>query len=66
MLGLTRSINEWTMKKFEGIEMDDKHPYIKAFALGALDGAVDAVAVIGVVSIIATVIQTVKICKEEE
>ena len=41
MKGLTSSILDWTHGKFDEIDPDDKHPYLKAIGCGALEGLID-------------------------
>lgn len=41
MKGLTSRVLDWTHEKFDEIYPDDKHPYLKAFGCGALEGLID-------------------------
>lgn len=41
MKGLTSRILDWTHDKFDEIDPDDKHPYLKAIGCGALEGLID-------------------------
>ena len=57
---LVRGILNWSDDKFTEIENDIangtneiKHPYLKAFGLGAIDGAIDGLVVVGTLSTIA-------------
>ena len=39
---MVKKILDWTEAKFEEIDVDnDKHPMLKAFGLGAIQGAID-------------------------
>lgn len=41
MTGITRKVLNWTDKKFDAIDENTKHPYLKAFGLGAVEGVID-------------------------
>lgn len=43
MMGSTKKVLNWTDKKFEEIvdNPDEKHPNLKAFGLGAIEGVID-------------------------
>ena len=64
---LVRDILGWTDNKFTEIENDIasgtneiKHPYLKSFGLGAIDGAIDGLVVTGALTIVAgTIIKVV-------
>lgn len=64
---LVRNILDWTDNKFTEIENDIangtneiKHPLLKAFGLGAIDGAIDGLVVTGALTIVAgTIIKVV-------
>ena len=60
---LVRNLLDWTDNKFTEIENDIasgtneiKHPYLKAFGLGAIEGAIDSLVVTGTLTVIAGVI----------
>lgn len=39
---ITKNILDWTEEKFDEIDVvEDKHPFLKAFGLGAIQGAID-------------------------
>lgn len=38
---MVRKVLDWTEKKFDEIDENTKHPYLKAFGLGAIEGAID-------------------------
>lgn len=40
-MSITRNILDWTEKKTDEIDMTDKHPYLKAFGLGSIEGYID-------------------------
>lgn len=48
MMGLTKRVLYWTDRKFDEVyeNENEKHPFIKAFALGGVEGLIDG-AVIG-------------------
>lgn len=57
---LVRNLLDWTDNKFTEIENDIangtneiKHPYLKSFGLGAIDGAIDSLVVTGALTVIA-------------
>ena len=57
---LVRNILDWTDNKFTEIENDIasgtneiKHPYLKSFGLGAIEGAIDSLVVTGALTVIA-------------
>ena len=64
---LVRNLLDWTDSKFTEIENDIasganeiKHPYLKSFGLGAIDGAIDGLVVTGALTIVAgTIIKVV-------
>ena len=64
---LVRNILDWTDNKFTEIQDDIasgtneiKHPYLKSFGLGAIDGAIDGLVVTGALTIVAgTIIKVV-------
>ena len=39
-MGIARKVIGWADKNMENIE-DSKHPYIKAFCMGAVEGLID-------------------------
>lgn len=39
---ITKAILDWTKKKTDEINVNTKHPFAKAFGLGAIEGAIDA------------------------
>lgn len=57
---LVRNILDWTDDKFTEIQNDlanetneIKHPYLKSFGLGAIEGAIDSLVVTGALTVIA-------------
>ena len=64
---LVKNLLDWTDNKFTEIENDIangtneiKHPYLKSFGLGAIDGAIDSLVVTGALTIVAgTIIKVV-------
>ena len=57
---LVRNLLDWTDNKFTEIENDIasgtneiKHPYLKSFGLGAIEGAIDSLVVTGALTVIA-------------
>ena len=64
---LVRNILDWTEDKITEIDNDIangtneiKHPYLKSFGLGAIDGAIDGLVVTGALTIVAgTIIKVV-------
>lgn len=41
-MSIVKELLNWTEEKFEEIDTDnDKHPYLKSFGLGAIEGFVD-------------------------
>lgn len=39
---MTRTILDWTKKNYDEIDCENnKHPYLKAVGLGAIEGAID-------------------------
>ena len=41
-MSLVKNLLDWNERKLEEIDViNDKHPYLKAFGLGAIDGLVD-------------------------
>ena len=57
---LVRNILDWTGKKYNEIENDIvtgndeiKHKYLKAFGIGAIEGAIDSLVVTGTLTLIA-------------
>ena len=57
---LVKNILDWTEDKFTEIQNDIvnetneiKHPYLKSFALGAIEGAIDSLVVGGALTVIA-------------
>ena len=57
---LVRNLLDWTDNKFTEIENDIasgtneiKHPYLKSFGLGAIEGAIDGLVVTGALTVIA-------------
>lgn len=59
---ITRKILNWSEEKFEEIQNDQytKHPYLKSFGLGMLDGAIDSAVVIGSVVIAGCIVERCK------
>ena len=50
MESLTHKILDWTEEKMDDLLYDDgkeKHPYAKAFAIGALEGLIDGAVICG-------------------
>lgn len=46
MNGLVRKVLDWTDDKFDEIDVtNDKHPYLKAFGCGAIEGLIDGAVV---------------------
>lgn len=45
---MVREVLEWADKKFEAIQSgeDTKHPYLKSFGLGVVEGAIDGAVMI--------------------
>lgn len=41
MASITKGILDWTEEKFDEIDENTKHPLLKAFGLGAIEGAID-------------------------
>lgn len=58
---ITRKILNWSEEKFEEIQNDQdaKHPYLKSFGLGILDGAIDSAVIIGSVVITGCIVEKV-------
>lgn len=57
---LVKNILDWTENKHTEIENDVvnktdeiKHPYLKSFGLGAIEGAIDSLVVTGALTVIA-------------
>ena len=57
---LVKNILDWTEDKFTEIQNDIvnetneiKHPYLKSFGLGAIEGAIDSLVVGGALTVIA-------------
>ena len=45
-MSMTRKILNWTERKNEEIDViNDKHPYLKSFGLGCVEGFIDGVVV---------------------
>lgn len=41
-MGMVKKVLDWTEKKTEEVDIEnDKHPYLKAFGLGVIEGAID-------------------------
>ena len=40
---IVKRILDWTAKQTDKIDENTKHPFVKAFGLGAIEGAIDAV-----------------------
>lgn len=38
---IAKAILDWTKEKFDKIDANEKHPFAKAFGLGAIEGAID-------------------------
>ena len=38
---MVRKVLDWTDKKFNAIDENTKHPLLKSFGLGAIEGAID-------------------------
>lgn len=59
---LVKGILKWTDEQMEKIEnnIDEvKHPYIKAFGIGAIEGAIDSLVVTGTIVAVAGVVTKV-------
>lgn len=59
---LVRGILDWTEEQMEKIEnnIDEvKHPYVKAFGIGAIEGAIDSLVVTGAIVTVAGVVAKV-------
>ena len=57
---LVKNILDWTEDKYDAIETDVvnktneiKHPYLKSFGLGVIEGAIDSLVVTGALTVIA-------------
>lgn len=47
MKGLAERLLDWNNKKFDEIDVSkDKHPYLKAFGTGAIQGYIDSAVVL--------------------
>ena len=59
---MVRELLKWTDKKFENVVDDPDQPnaFAKAVGLGAIEGMVDAVAVIGTLGLIGGIISMFK------
>lgn len=54
MKGLASRILDWSNDKFDEIDVSkDKHPYLKAFGCGAIEGFIDAAVVMYIPVLIA-------------
>lgn len=61
MNSITRTINKWTDKKFDEIDVSrDKHSNLKAFTLGVTDGLVDGLAILGAVTFVGSIVTIIK------
>lgn len=40
-MGVTKAILDWVEKETNKIDESTKHPYLKAFGLGAVEGVID-------------------------
>ena len=59
---LVKGILKWTDEQMEKIEnnIDEvKHPYVKAFGIGAIEGAIDSLVVTGTIVAVAGVVTKV-------
>lgn len=59
-MALVRNILGWVDDKIDGINESDKHPYAKAFGLGAVEGLVDGLFVFGAVMYPIVVVRSMK------
>ena len=58
---MVRKILGWCDKKYEEIlEDDDNICHAKAFGLGAIEGAIDALVVLGAIASVSVIIETIK------
>lgn len=60
MESITHMILDWTEEKMDDLLCDDgkiKHPYAKAFAIGALEGLIDGAVVAGLYFIGASAVE---------
>lgn len=54
MSGLTKKLLDWKEDRFDEIDViNDKHPYLKAFGCGAIEGCIDAAVVMYIPVLIA-------------
>lgn len=59
---MVKELLKWTDKKMEDVcnDPNESHGFAKAFGLGALEGAIDAVAVLGTVGLLGCIVATFK------
>lgn len=59
---MVKELLKWVDDKFEKVANDpnEAHPYAKSFGLGAIEGAIDAVAVLGTLGLIGAFVTAAK------
>ena len=61
---MVKKILNWTEVEFDNIDENTKHPYLKSFGLGAIEGFIDGAVLMYIPMLIGLIIAGRKINKE--